>query len=1254
MNENCGCCEGVEQITPVSTVNRPGLSALLYRIGKHSTFLETMIARLSSFSFEPPPEGDGQPPPDYPLRGLTTREANDAAIAFLDAWAMVADVLTFYQERIANEGFLRTATELRSVLELARLLGYAPRPGVAASTYLAYTLDDGSEVTIPAGTRAQSVPGPGELPQAFETAEDIYARAEWNTLQPRMTRPQFARQQLFIPGMPLYLKGTATNLKVNDPLLIDFDNQANQRVFRVTKVEPDQAADHTKVTVQDWMMTFVPAVHLGMTPPTHTFATPPPAQSVNDVREIIARHKRAEDFNINAKTQTARTILSLLEDLESQLRDDLSGDDLREMIEEKLPELRDKHRQAREGNFTKLMPWIGSIVSELEEVSESIPTAPATIPDATAPDVANSPPPETPQSSLVELSRVLKSLGKPQTPNPASKQQLGRSLTSNFDPASDALPKLLITLHPELEPMLYRAWGNVPVSAPVVAQVYALRTRASVFGNNAPRINILDGEGNIERQEEWTLFRSKSVVEPEHFSINVALSPNDTANFTSMFCDINITIQGPGGATPLTGSTKVVLANDTVTITMSDNIEVVSVHISNLNPDDPLQSTFDIRFTEREIQVLLDLSDMGRTLRASNMGCCQTATDLTSSQEAGGEFNTTGFFRLNATMIVEGNIDAQGVVSGEPSEDTQIVSLDATFEQILPGSWAVLERPSPLVAGESTLLIRRITSVSEGTRADYGVTAKGTQLQLDGEWISPESDDFNVIRSTTVMAQSEPLALAEEPLHPVLEDMCGNRIELANLVSGLEPGRWLIITGERTDIVPQDTETRVELPVEKSAEDGGLTGAAKPIIPGVTATELVMLGGIEQGYDESVPGDSTHTTLILAKDLDYCYKRDTVRIYGNVVRATHGETRNEVLGSGDAGRPAQAFTLRQSPLTYLSAPTPSGVESSLQVRVNDILWHETDSFAGLMPKDRKYTTKTDDKDQTTILFGNGREGARLQTGVENVKAVYRTGIGRGGNVKAQQISIVVTKPLGVKEVINPLAATGGADREDRDHIRRNAPLAVTALDRLISTQDYEKFARTFAGIGKASAVRLTDGQREVVHLTIAGTDDIPISVKSDLYKNLREAFRRYGDPFQPVKIATRFLKLLVVSAKVRIHPDYIFEAVEPQIRQALRDRFSFNRRELGQDVVLSEVVATMQAVEGVVYVDVDLLDSIKENITASELLELSETFGLNTRIRVDLAQVDIAAADEETRIRPAQLALLNSLVPETLVLMELK
>src|SRR5262245_19567595 len=101
---HCGCNSSMEGIT-----NRPGLIALSYRVGTHSTFLQSMLAKLSS-SERPS------------LAALKTRDVSDPAIAFLDGWATVADVLTFYQERLANEGYLRTATERLSVLELARLV----------------------------------------------------------------------------------------------------------------------------------------------------------------------------------------------------------------------------------------------------------------------------------------------------------------------------------------------------------------------------------------------------------------------------------------------------------------------------------------------------------------------------------------------------------------------------------------------------------------------------------------------------------------------------------------------------------------------------------------------------------------------------------------------------------------------------------------------------------------------------------------------------------------------------------------------------------------------------------------------------------------------------------------------------------------------------------------------------------------------------------------------------------------------------
>ncbi|UUZ53293.1 baseplate J/gp47 family protein [Massilia sp. H-1] len=146
--------------------------------------------------------------------------------------------------------------------------------------------------------------------------------------------------------------------------------------------------------------------------------------------------------------------------------------------------------------------------------------------------------------------------------------------------------------------------------------------------------------------------------------------------------------------------------------------------------------------------------------------------------------------------------------------------------------------------------------------------------------------------------------------------------------------------------------------------------------------------------------------------------------------------------------------------------------------MNDIEWHEADTLAlGLAPQDRKFITRTSDEGKTSIIFGNGIAGARLPGGQENVSAVYRSGIGKPGNVKAEQISLLATRPLGAKSVINPLRASGGANAETRDQARKNAPLAVMALDRLVSVQDHADFARTFGGVGKAVAAERSDGRQ---------------------------------------------------------------------------------------------------------------------------------------------------------------------------------
>jgi hypothetical protein len=1286
MNEICGCCKGIHKLTPVTRLNRPGLDALSYRVGTHASFLETMKARLSNLELPPESFEGGKDQVRWklrPLLELRTRDSSDPAIALLDAWATIADVLTFYQERIANEGFLPTATERRSILELARLIGYRLRPGVAASVFFAYTLEQDSAVEIPAGARAQSVPGSGtgELPQSFETSDKLLARTEWNTLQVRLTRPQNPQN-----GRPLYFKGTSTNLKQNDPLLIDFGKQ--QGLFRVTAVEADQVAGRTKVSVEDWAAdpTLAPASSAIATGASgEGFIPATAAEFVARLQEILDRFTRAEEFDVNSTTQTAQRVLGQLSELGTKAASINETDELQQTLDATLKTLAEDRQLAVEGNFTKLLPWIEGLVAELNQVSGDLAQAgsAAIALVGSAPQMsavalnqagsnpsgaASSPANQSFHSSLTDIGGVISNFEKAASQPPASSRQLDRKVTGSFSSSSDTLPKLLVTLRPALRDVFYRAWENLSISAPVPTQVYALRVRASVFGNNAPLKPVINKEtGRVISTEEWTLFKDTVSTTTEKFNINIVFS-NQTQSFDAT---VTLTTEA-GGAIGSTTSGKKPISNPPLQLKGIPNEEVdLTVSVGDKGEG----ATFTFDFKVRKFQVVIDWerSNDSRHIKVSTTGSSLVNVEPTAT--AGSLFGPGNSVNVDGTV--------SRTLPQIPTEDPNKVSLDASYKEILPGSWAVFEESSGLI-------ITKIKSVREASRADYGISGPGTQLEVVKKWISPGtapgipagSNGFEVIRGTRVFAQSELLELAEEPIDPNQEPVCGKRIELANLVKGLESGRWLIVTGERVDIKSaaltasdQPTTRNLGKGGEGKGEATGVAGAgvdgegvatdsdadgtsdatnSSATLKGITATELVMLSGVEQGYDESLPGDKTHTTLLLANDgLTNCYKRDTVTIYGNVTKATHGETKSEVLGSGDASQSMQQFTLHQKPLTYLAAPTPAGSASTLQVRVNGLLWHETDDLVVLGPKDRCFITFADDKDQTAVTFGNGKYGARLPTGIENVTAVYRAGIGQPGNVKAEQITSLLSKPLGVKSVINPLAASGGADREGRDQARRNAPIAVTALDRLVSVQDYEDFARTYAGIAKAISARLSDGRRQLVHLTIAGSDDIPIAPTSDLFLNLRQALRKFGDPYQSIQIAVRKLKLLVISAKVRLQADYSWEFVEPVIRAALLDKFSFDRRELGQDALPSEALSVIQAQAGVAYVDLDIFDSVSEDTSSEELEQLGASLGLHIRILVSKAKIDRNATDPAKRILAAELAYLSAAVADTLILTEL-
>jgi hypothetical protein len=144
-------------------------------------------------------------------------------------------------------------------------------------------------------------------------------------------------------------------------------------------------------------------------------------------------------------------------------------------------------------------------------------------------------------------------------------------------------------------------------------------------------------------------------------------------------------------------------------------------------------------------------------------------------------------------------------------------------------------------------------------------------------------------------------------------------------------------------------------------------------------------------------------------------------LYDGLVTLTEGETvEREVLGSGDGRRARQSFELARKPLTHLPAPVATDPPlSTLRIFVDGIAWEERETFYGAGPNDRIFVVEHAADGTATVIFGDGRRGALLPTGTDNVFAPYRF-----SNALQQRQSIRETRAPLFAAALNPESRIG--------------------------------------------------------------------------------------------------------------------------------------------------------------------------------------------------------------------------------------
>jgi hypothetical protein len=975
----CPCCEPPAPASVIS--NPPGQPRLAYRIDTQPGFLRRMLRRLPAVTVPP---GDARP-----LARLTARTTDDPSVALLDAWAVVADVITFYQERIANEGFLRTATERRSVLELARAIGYELSPGVAAAVDLVFTMEDAvgapRRAFIPIGTRVMSIPGQDEKPQTFETVEAFEARTEWNRILPRREDPERVLAGL----TDLFVAGTSNQLQPGDALLflgksrISSPTDTNWDVRLLTTIEIDPPARRTHVTWDGGL-------------------------GSDGSAGVFVFRKRAALYGHNAQQLQALP------------------DDLRVKF--------DPNLGLADWDFNGTDSFPGQHLLDLDVVDPKI--LPGTWVALASGVVTSSIPAGT--VSAFPLAGLL--------PPPFP---LGLS----EDPIGPGLPVAESAVNRDAG--LYQVLGSPAPSIQTRAEFAMTATVTRVTIDN------VDGLDGLDRRR--AMFHAES--EALALSTRPVIAPVDGKE----------SVPGLTGAAP--------------------------------NHDDP-------------------------TGKLVTLG--QTVTGL----EIGRKVALTG---KRATVKIPDDVTLRGRLSARiPSNAPSDIA-----SQLL----------SDMLNGVKAELL-----ADDGSDRKEAIAGKALEILEAPVVVTP----FQASRATV------PFPFFGSFFFSFLFFFFEFIIQL--------------LFSPRTVFSVQFPMWRWRL-----RSPTGLTGTVDfppfAIEFGPAASDAVEVSEI--GRIAEIVQAAGRAVLRLELALRFIYDRATLSLSANVAAATHGETvADEVLGSGDATVTNQSFVLKKKPLTFVSSPDdPSGEVGTLAVRVNDVLWREVRSLFGQDPRAQVYALQLSDDGETQVMFGDGIQGARLPTGTGNVRATYRSGLGPEGEVGPGSLALLITRPLGVRGVANPLAATGAAAPARLEDARQNAPLTVRTLDRVVSVGDVEDFARAFAGIGKAQARSLWNGKIQLVHLTIAGATGKPVP-DSPLRTSLETALAAFGDPSLLFRIDTYLPRQFGVSLQVKTDERLDRQKVLADVRAELLATFGFPRRDFGQPVREAEILVAVQRVRGVVAANV--------------------------------------------------------------------
>jgi len=338
------------------------------------------------------------------------------------------------------------------------------------------------------------------------------------------------------------------------------------------------------------------------------------------------------------------------------------------------------------------------------------------------------------------------------------------------------------------------------------------------------------------------------------------------------------------------------------------------------------------------------------------------------------------------------------------------------------------------------------------------------------------------------------------------------------------------------------------------------------------------------------------------------------RIVTDVVEAfNHNTVREEVLGSSDA-TPIQTMTILHGPLLEDEVievrernPPPEHELEELGegaiTPVGDdteehwVRWQRVDSFFASGPRSRHYTI---DYVTGEVGFGDGAKGMIPPEGQNNVRVrQYRIGGGSKGNVNAGTLTSLTRAIAYIDTVNNPLAATGGADRETVQEAKERAPYTIKSRDRAVTAEDFEMLAlRCSTSLARAKCVPDRTHRGAVTLVLVPKAESGPVGLTRRLVPSneVLRYVKRYLDERRMVGTVLNVVKPRYADFSIKVTllrrtigtSDRLRREIEDNLRRFLhalvggRDGKGW---EFGRHVLKSDLIHIVEEIPGVEGVD---------------------------------------------------------------------